>query len=309
MKLKILNTRTNKNVLDYKLAFSDFKLQEKGFSILELIIAVGIIAFISTIAVASYYALVSRADLSGNAKNMISTLNLARSETVTSNQANPWGVHFETDKYALFKGSTYNAADSSTKIYTIPSSLEISDIALNGGGSEVLFARITGQTTNYGNITIRNKAQTTNLINITIETSGQASATTLNQPSTDTRITDSRHIHFTYNGNAQTATTLLLSFPDYPADNISIPFQNYLTPAKDSFSWEQTVTVNGITRMIRINTHLLTSSQADFSIHREKENNTEAMNADLDGQNLINYTALGQESQGTSAWVTAPVRQ
>lgn len=282
---------------------------ERGFSMLELVIVTGIIAVISTIAVVSYYALVARADLNGNARNIISTLNLARSETITSDQASPWGVHLEVDKYALFKGATYNAADANTKIYILPSSLEISNIALNGGGSEILFTRITGQTTNYGNITIRNKSQTTNLANITIEASGQASATTLDQPPANTRITDSRHLHFTYNGNAQTATTLLLSFPSFPADNVSIPFQNYLTPTKDSFVWEQKITVNGIARTIRINTHLLTASQADFSIHRERENNTEAMSVSLDGQNLVNYTASGQESQGTSPWVTAPVRQ
>lgn len=285
------------------------KITEKGFSILEFVIVAGIVAAISTIAIASYQALVSRADLSGNAKNIISTINLARSETVTSNQANPWGVHFEADKYALFKGSVYSAVDSSTQIHTLPSSLEISDITLNGGGSEVLFTRITGQTANYGNITIRNKNQPTNLVNIAIEASGQASATTLSQPPTDTRIIDSRHIHLTYNGNAQTATTLSLSFPGYPADNVSISFQDYLTPAKDYFTWEQSVTVNGVARNIRINSHLLTSSQADFSIHRERENNTEAMEISLDGQNLITYAADGQESQGSSAWVTAPVRQ
>ena len=283
--------------------------RERGFSLLELEVVVGIIYITSVIAATSYYMLVSQADLSGNAKNIISTLNLAKSKTVTSDQASSWGVHFETDKYALFKGLSYSAVDPSTKIYTLPSSLEISDITLNGGGSEVSFARITGRTTNYGNITIRKKTQTTNLANITIETSGQASATTLDQPLANTRITDSRHVHLTYNGNAQTATTLLLSFPDFPTDNVSIPFQNYLTPAKDYFIWEQKVTVNNIARTIRINSHLLTASQTNFSIHRERENNNEAMNVSLDSQNLINYTAIGQESQGTSAWVAAPVRQ
>ena len=60
---------------------------------------------------------------------------------------------------------------------------------------------------------------------------------------------------------------------------------------------------------LKINSHLLNSSQTDFSIHREKENNTERMSLTLDGENLINYQANGAESQGASAWVTAPVRQ
>lgn len=282
---------------------------ERGFSTIELIIVIGIILIVSGAAIIFLRSLVVQTDLSGNARSIVSTINLAKSKTVSSEGASQWGVHFEADKFALFKGATYNAGDPNTKIYNLPTALEISTISLNGGGSNALFARITGQTTNYGTVTIREKAQTSNLINITIESSGQGSITTLSQPPTGTRVADSRHIHFTYNNNAQNAATLLLSFPDYPADNVSIAFQNFLTAPKDSFDWEESVTVNGISRTIKIHTHLLNSSQADFSIHREKENNTEAMQLSLDGQNLVNYTVAGQESQGSSAWVTVPVRQ
>lgn len=265
----------------------------RGFSFIELVIVIGILTIISGVAILFLRSLVIQTDLSGNAKNIISTLNLAKSKTVSSEGASQWGAHFEADKFAIFKGATYNAGDANTKIYNLPTALEISTISLNGGGNNVLFTRITGQTSNYGTVTIREKAQITNLININIENSGQSSITTLSQPAAGTRVTDSRHIHFTYNNNAQNAATLLLSFPDYPADNVSIAFQDFLTAPKDSFDWEESVTINSISRTIKIHTHLLNSSQADFSIHREKEGNTEAMQLSLDGQNLVNYTAAG----------------
>lgn len=283
--------------------------RERGFTILEIMIAISIMAIITAITIISFASFRSRTDLNGNAQSIVSVLNIAKSNTISSQQASQWGVHFETNLYALFRGATYSAADPDTKIYNIPSTLEISSIALNNGGANALFDRITGQTQNHGSITIRKVSQPTDLINITIENSGQTTTTTLNQSPTGTRLIDSRHIHFTYNNNAQNAATLLLSFPDYPADNVSIAFQNYLTPAKDSFSWEQVVTVNGVPRTIRISSHLLNSSQTDFSVHRERENNTEGMALALDGENLINYLGNGVESQGVSAWVTAPVRQ
>jgi len=272
-------------------SFSTAKRQ-RGFTLLELIIAISIMSVITVITIISFASLRSRTDLNGNAQNIISVLNIARSNTISSQQASQWGTHFETSSYALFRGT-----------------LEISNITLDGGGVNTLFDRITGQTQNYGSISVRKISEPTNLINITIENSGQVTTTTLNQPPTGTRLIDSRHVHFTYNNNAQNATTLLLSFPDFPADNVSISFQDYLTPAKDSFNWEQIVTVNGTPRTVKINSHLLNSSQTDFSIHREKENNTERMSLTLDGENLINYQANGAESQGASAWVTAPVRQ
>ncbi len=283
---------------------------ELGFSLIELTIVIGIVAAISTIAIISFSSITKRANLNGNAQNIITTLNTARSKTISSDGASQWGVHFEIDKYALFKGVIYNAGDPNTKIYTLPSSLEISIIALNGGGADAIFDRITGKTSNYGTITIREKNQPTNLINISIENSGQSSVAAPNQLPAGTQLADSRHIHFTYSNNVQNATTLLIEFPAYSADNKTISFQNYLNAAKDSFDWTESISVNGISRTIRIHTHSLNASQAVFSVHRDRENNIEEMKITLDGQNLLNYAATtGQESKGTSNWVSVPVRQ
>lgn len=283
--------------------------KQRGFTLIELIIVLAITAVLAAITIASFAPLNRRTDLNGNAQNIVSILNSARSKTVSSESASQWGAHFESDKYALFKGATYSASDPDTKIYTLPSSLEISTIALNGGGANAIFDRVTGKTSNYGQITIREISAPTNLININIENSGQSAIASAAQNPAGSRIADSRHIHFTYNGNAQTATTLLLEFPDYPSSNTSVPFQDYLNTAKDSFGWTQSVTVNGIARTIKIHTHSLTSSSATFSVHREREGSGEAMTLTLDGENLLNYTAGGQESKGTSAWVSEPTRQ
>lgn len=283
---------------------------ELGFSLIELTIVIGIIAAISTIAITSFSSITKRADLNGNAQNIITTLNTARSKTISSDGASQWGGHFETDKYALFKGTVYNAGDPNTKIYTLPSSLEISTIALNGGGTDTIFDRITGKTSNYGTVTIREKNQPTNLINISIENSGQSSATAPNQLPAGTRLADSRHIHFTYSSNVQNAATLIIEFPAYSADNKSVAFQDYLNAAKDSFDWTESIVVNGVSRTIKIHTHSLNASQAVFSVHRDRENNVEEMKITLDGQNLLNYAATtGLESKGTSNWVSVPEKQ
>lgn len=295
-------------VISYQLPIA--KQCERGFSLIELTIVIGIIAAVSAIAIISFSSITNRTNLNGNARNIITTLNTARSKTISSDGASQWGVHFEIDKYALFKGVIYSAGDTDTKIYILPSSLETSTIALNGGGANAIFDRITGKTSNYGTITIREKNTPTNSINISVENSGQSSITALDQLPAGARIADSRHIHFAYNSNAQNAATLSLEFPAYPTDNKSIPFQDYLNAAKDSFEWEQSITVNGIARTIKINTHSLTSSLADFSVHRERENNVEEMKISLDGENLLNYaTTTGQESKGTSNWVSDPERQ
>lgn len=284
--------------------------KQHGLTLIELIVVLAITAALAAVTISSFAPLNRRTNLNGNAQNIISILNSAKSKTISSEGASQWGAHFESDKYALFKGTTYSASDPNTKIYTLPSSLEISTITLNGGVSNALFDRITGKTANYGQITIREINTPTNLINIDIENSGQSAIAASGQTPTGTRIADSRHIHFTYSSNAQNANTLLLEFPAYPADNKSISFQDYLNAGKDSFDWEQSITINGIARKIKIHTHSLTSSSAAFSVHRERENNAEEIKISLDGENLLNYAATtGQESKGTSNWVSEPERQ
>lgn len=287
---------------------SIIKQGDSGFTIIELLISFAIISVIAAITIVSYGALKSRADLNGNAQNIISILNVARSKTTASEGPSQWGAHFETSLFALFKGATYNVSDSYTKIYNLPSSLELVNISLYGGGANVVFDRITGQTQNDGSITLRKISEPSSLVNITIEQSGQTSATTLNQPPSETRATDSRHMHFTYNGDARGAT-LKLYFPTGGplTQNISIPSSGQL-------DWSGTVAVSGSNQVLVVRTHSLDAGSAQFSITRDRRYNNAALevwlNAVSTGENLINYTAEGQESDGTSNWVSKPpVRQ
>lgn len=279
----------------------------RGFTLLELIIAISIISITAVITIISLASLRSRTDLNGNAQNIISILNVARSKTTASEGPSQWGAHFETSLFALFKGATYNVSDSYTKIYNLPSSLELVNISLYGGGVNVVFDRITGQTQNYGSITLRKISEPTNLINITVEQFGQTSATTLNQPPSETRATDSRHMHFTYSGDARGAT-LKLYFPTGGplTQDISIPSSGQL-------DWSGAVTVSGSNQVLVVRTHSLDASSAQFSITRDRRYNNAALevwlNAISTGENLINYLGNGAESQGASAWVSAPVRQ
>jgi hypothetical protein len=125
--------------------------------------------------------------------------------------------------------------------------------------------------------------------------------------------TDSRHVHFNYNANAQDALTLHLIFPDYPADNYDIDFQANLNPDRTEFFWEGTVLVGPTgqktEQKLKIHTHSLSSSAAQFCIHRDRRFNDKALRIDLDNENLINYSAGGEVTQGTSAYVSEPELQ
>lgn len=82
-------------------------------------------------------------------------LQKARARTLSSEDDSRYGVHFETNKFVLFAGDTYNASDPTNKARDLSSPVEINAIALQGGVVDIVFKRLTGETNEQGTVTIR----------------------------------------------------------------------------------------------------------------------------------------------------------
>jgi len=241
------------------------------------------------------------------AQEIISALQMAQNKTLASEGASNFGVHFETNKFVLFKGASYNPASTDNENHNLPNILQISQINLNGGSTNIIFERLTGTTQSFGSIKIEFIDDSSKNVTIFISASGVVGLNASN-PSDATRIYDSRHTHFVFSQNTKNASILTLYFP---ADNFTqeINYQTYLNPAKDEFSWEGIVNVNGANQTLKIHSHGLTDSATAFCLHRDRRQNSKALNIFLDGQNLINYSATGTTTPGTSPWVGIPQLQ
>ncbi len=288
-------------------------IKGKSFTLVEVLTIVGILIVLTAISIPAFRFFQKESDLNNSIEEIINTLRLAQNKTLASEGAIQYGVHFETGEYVLFNGTTYNPSATDNEIHNLPKSVEIYEIELTGGGSEVIFDRVTGTTNQFGEVSLRLKTDTSKVKTIYIENSGQVGLSSPAIPSDTARIKDSRHVHFNYNQNVQNAVTLHLVFPDYLSDNYDIPFQNYLNGDKTEFYWEGTVLVgpegSKTEQILRIHTHSLTSFVAQFCVHRDRRYNDKALNITLDIENLINYTAAGEESRGSSFWVEEPQRQ
>ena len=127
----------------------------RGFTLIEIIIAITIAAILFAIIVSGFSGLRQNSDMNLAVDDSISFLQDARAKTLSSVNTSAYGVHFETTKFVLFQGGTYNAGDSTNKIRLLPSTIEISAYSFNGGGSDVVFKRLTGETGSYGSVTFR----------------------------------------------------------------------------------------------------------------------------------------------------------
>lgn len=142
----------------------------KGFTLIEIIIVVVILAILTALALVSFSGFRQNQILNTEVNKVISVINEARSKTLSSQDFSQYGAHFESSAVILFKGLAYPGGGISTT--TLPSSMEISGTSLNGGGSDVVFQKLTGKTDNYGAVTFRVKADTNKIKIINIKQTG-----------------------------------------------------------------------------------------------------------------------------------------
>jgi len=275
-------------------------IRDSGFTLIEIIVAIGVLAIVGSTLFIGFSRATESTDLKTSAFKAVDALQFARTRTIASLASSQYGVHF-----VLFRGATYNASDPDNIVYALSSRVEIADITLTGGGSDVVFDRITGKTAQNGTVTVRLIDDPLKLKIVQISSAGRADVSAEALPPTDTRIADSRHVHFSYSQGIQSGVTLALNFPGFLTENID--FQSYWDGSV--FDWSGTVSVNGSDQVLRIHTHATTGSSADFSVTRDMRYNTAALEVSLDGQNLVNYAADGTVTQGASPWTSAPAVQ
>lgn len=285
----------------------------KGFTLIEALIVVAVIVVIAAVGVGVFRNFKIENQLNSASAGALSVIRLAQSKTIAGEAALQWGVHFQSDRYVLFQGGVYGAGDPNNIVSLLNSQIQISVIALAGGGSELIFNRLSGTTNQYGSVQISSVADASRMRTIYVESSGQANAGSAPAGGGAGRISDSRHIHFDYGRQIATASeNLQLSF-DGGTVTQNIPFTGNFD-ASNHFQWKGTVLVGGENQIWEIHSHKLNDVNLPysvFSIYRE-QNNTKSLSISLSGDvsgNLVSYSAAGVASSGSSSNVSNLVVQ
>ncbi|MCK9344663.1 MAG: prepilin-type N-terminal cleavage/methylation domain-containing protein [Candidatus Pacebacteria bacterium] len=144
---------------------------KQGFTLIDIVIVSAIIALLVATAVSPFSQFRNAKTLEVATEQALSLLSRARSDTLAAKQGIQYGVHFETTKMVLYRNATYTAGDPTNEETLLDGTIEISSISL-GGGSEVLFQRLTGKTSNAGTIVLRVKSDPSASSTITIVGTG-----------------------------------------------------------------------------------------------------------------------------------------
>lgn len=281
-------------------------IKGKSFTLVEVLTIVGILIVLTAISIPAFRFFQKESDLNNSIEEIINTLRLAQNKTLASEGAIQYGVHFETGEYVLFNGTTYNPSATDNEIHNLPKSVEIYEIELTGGGSEVIFDRVTGTTNQFGEVSLRLKTDTSKVKTIYIENSGQVGLSAPTTPSDTARLKDSRHVHFNYSRFIDTAgETLTLMFNGSIRKDILI--SGNLEDGQ--ISWEGEVDVGGEVQKIKIHTHKLNSPDSQFCIHRNRRYNNKILEVTLSGDSsgyLIHYSADGLTTDKGSIYSSDP---
>jgi Tfp pilus assembly protein FimT len=148
----------------------------KGFTIIEILIIIVVSITLLGLTLMSFNNLNASRALDGSTLLVVSVLNQARIQTLASKDNTQYGVHFDNSSAILFKGDTYSPVSSDNVVVNIHSQASISNINLTGGGSDVVFERLTGKTAQNGVITLSLNSNPSNSRTLSVYLTGLVQA-------------------------------------------------------------------------------------------------------------------------------------
>lgn len=263
-----------------------------GFTLLEIIISIGVLTLISSLALVSFINSRNVREVAISGQDVISVLRLAQSKALGGEDNSAWGIHLEQGQSVLFRGISYVGA-TFTQNFPLPARLEIANISLTGGGSDVIFKRITGRTDQAGSFEVRVQGATTVFFSVSIDGSGKVYQAGTAQIPVGTRIIDMRHRSFNLGWSLQGYTNMILTFSDPPnPDTIqTIPMASYFSGGQTKFDWSGNIAVGGQNQVLRIHTTFLDDANTNLSVDRDCRYNTKKVKIAFDTREVATYEA------------------
>ncbi|MDD2935247.1 MAG: hypothetical protein PHX25_02110 [Candidatus Pacebacteria bacterium] len=127
-------------------------LNNRGITLLEALFAIGIVFLLFVFGIKPFEAVRDRQMLNRVVEDVEKILQSARTNSQASTDASSYGVHFEVDRATFFAGSFYFESDPDNQTIIFDDNVNITELFLVGGGSDVVFNRITGDTNTSGSI-------------------------------------------------------------------------------------------------------------------------------------------------------------
>ena len=136
--------------MDYQ---NKFKNLNNGFSLLELILVIGIAILLFNVSTSGFNSYKMHSNLELATNGVVEAIRLAQSSAESGKGDSKWGVEILSNQVVIFKGDSY-----ATRITSSDEILNFSNGISASGLSEIIFEKISGITINTGDIFISNSS-------------------------------------------------------------------------------------------------------------------------------------------------------
>lgn len=136
---------------------------------MEVLISIAIVGLLSAVAVVNFGGTRTNKILEITATNISFALEEAKSNALSGKGGENHGVYVDTNRFIVFRGSSYSSSDIGNRPQTIDGKLSITTTAPS---NSIIFTRITGNSNAISTTTISETADPTNKIEIVVGTLG-----------------------------------------------------------------------------------------------------------------------------------------
>lgn len=127
----------------------DLSIKMKGFTIVELLLTIAMIAIITGVAIPLYSISQSKDDLETESSMVASAIRSARIFSTSGKENSEWGFHVETGKLIIFKGASYPSRDTS-----FDEELQIGESIAFSGLNDIYFTKLYGIPNTTGSLVL-----------------------------------------------------------------------------------------------------------------------------------------------------------
>lgn len=127
---------------------------KQGITLIEVMVVVTVLGIIFAIVLPQFAKMREGQVVKTAVADTLSSLNKARTQTLSSLNSSEYGVHFQSDKVIIFKGEVFSSGAGDNETIDIVSPANISTITLTGGAVDVYFNKLNGIPSVTGSIII-----------------------------------------------------------------------------------------------------------------------------------------------------------
>ena len=130
---------------------------KKGITALELLLVVAVLGAVFSIVIPQFSKIRELQTLKSGAADILSSINKARSQTLSSLNSLEYGVHFEIAQIIIFQGVNFSTNDINNEIINVISPAGISNVTFNSisdVSGKIYFNRLSGNPNQTGTVTL-----------------------------------------------------------------------------------------------------------------------------------------------------------